>query len=161
MSVIIANHYGYHHVSFILLKLRQQRFQPQRQILVRLLKIARVPRIRNVSRFAAKLQQTVHLPRRITAADACHIAHIRSIHSDQPVTVVIICSRQLSRPMLTDRHTLFAQLRLRRRIHPIADLFPRRRRRIHSNIINTPHPQHLPKHTLSHRRPANIAVAYK
>lgn len=120
MSVIIANHYGYHHVSFILLKLRQQRFQPRRQILVRLLKIARVPRIRNVSRFAAKLQQTVHLPRRITAADACHIAHIRSIHSDQPVARLVVLFKQ---EVLDFRNLLLSKNISDQHIHSSAHLF--------------------------------------
>ena len=120
MSVIIANHYGYHHVSFILLKLRQQRFQPQRQILVRLLKIARVPRIRNVSRFAAKLQQTVHLPRRITAANPRHVAHIRRIHANQPVARLVVLFKQ---EVLDFRNLLLSKNISDQHIHSSAHLF--------------------------------------
>lgn len=91
-------------------------------IIVSLIKIPRIPRIRNAPICPGMIQQLSDLVLRITTADPLDIPHIGVVHADQIIKFIIVRLRDLPRIMPLERDSVLPQLPLRPRVRIIADL---------------------------------------
>ena len=109
---------------------------------------------------AAVVEQERQLPLRVAAAQSAYVAEVRAVHADYEVVLVILRASHAVRRVPGAAYAVLGQLPARRRIDRAANLVRMRRRGADKKLLRPPGPlNHILKHKLRHRRPANIAVA--
>lgn len=107
---------------FIFPKILQERRTTLQHVIVRHIKIAGVPRIRNVPMTARKLQQLVHLAVRVALQHAMEIFHIPFVHADNIVCLLIILPGDLRGAVRQHRNADLTQLADSAVVWLVADL---------------------------------------
>lgn len=107
---------------FIFPKILQERRTTLQHVIVRRIKIAGVPRIRNVPMTARKLKQLVHLAVRVALQHAMEIFHIPFVHADNIVCLLIILPGDLRGAVRQHRNADLSQLADSPVVWRVADL---------------------------------------
>ena len=107
---------------FIFPKILQERRTTLQHVIVRRIKIAGVPRIRNVPMTARKLKQLVHLAVRVALQHAMEIFHIPFVHADNIVCLLIILPGDLRGAVRQHRNADLSQLADSTVVWRVADL---------------------------------------
>lgn len=107
---------------FIFPKILQERRTTLQHVIVGRIKIAGVPRIRNVPMTARKLQQLVHLAVRVALQHAMEIFHIPFVHADNIVCLLIILPGDLRGAVRQHRNADLSQLADSTVVWLVADL---------------------------------------
>ena len=107
---------------FIFPKILQERRTTLQHVIVRRIKIAGVPRIRNVPMTARKLKQLVHLAVRVALQHAMEIFHIPFVHADNIVCLLIILPGDLRSAVRQHRNADLSQLADSTVVWRVADL---------------------------------------
>ena len=71
----------------------------------------------------------MHLPRRITAADALHVFEVRTLHADEQIVLLVVLRRELARSVSLAGNAVLGELAPCRWLDRVADLLPAGRRR--------------------------------
>ena len=126
-------------------------------------KIARVPRVGDsVSGTAGVLEQQVQLTVRVAAEGARHIAHIRIVHADEEIVIIVILRSYAARGLALAADAVLGELAPGGRIDGVAELFAARRGGGDIELRREPRAgAHIAQHEFCHRAAADIAVAYK
>ena len=108
------------------------------------------------------VEQPVHLPRRITAADTLHVFEVRALHADEQIVLLVVLRRELARSVSLAGNAVLGELAPRGRIDGIADLIAARRRGVDLKFVGKSclFDQVL-HHKFRHRAAADIAQADK
>ena len=107
---------------FIFPKILQERRTTLQHVIVGRIKIAGVPRIRNVPMSTRKLQQLVHLAVRVALQHAMEIFHIPFVHADNIVCLLIILPGDLRGAVRQHRNADLSQLADSTVVWRVADL---------------------------------------
>ena len=143
-------------------QIRQKAIASFYDIAVRLLKISRIPWIRNIAAGSGKGKEFGNLSVRVIFQHPVQIADIRGIHADDVVGALVILPCNLLRVMRHERNVLLSQLIHRTIMRRIADLLAAGGEAVDFKIAGKAEGIYFVcENALSKSRTANIAVAYE
>lgn len=86
----------------------KQRIASFKNIVIRHIEAARIPRVGSVSAAGGVIHQLMHFTVRVTLENAQHIADVGAVHADEQVIFIIVALLQLHRPFaVTGKPMLF------------------------------------------------------
>ena len=126
-------------------------------------KITRVPRVGDgLSGSAGVLEQQVKLALGVTAEGARHIAHVRVVHADEEIVIIVILRSYAPCGLALAADAVFGELAPCGRIDGVAELLAARRGGGNVELCREPRAgAHIAQHKLGHRAAAYIAVAHE
>ena len=138
----------------------QKRPAADADVIIGLVKVARVPRVCNIAVERSKAEELANLALRIIVDHSAQIADVVAVHAYQVVKLAVVGLCYLPCPMGDEGNIDLPQLGCRAVMGRISDLLAAGCRRIyHKSVTYALLLHHMGKNTLRHRTAAYIPVA--